>query len=243
MVEIAEGRFPPGGQLPTEPELARRLGVGRTTIREAIQKLRTVGAVEVRKGLGTFVSLDNRSDPILAFAAWSHENRYEVSELFEARLALELTGASLAAQRATAPQVRSLRAAARAHVRAERANELGDLADTDRAFHAAIFELSGNRLLTKLYEMLVPQITEYRHLSLAIPGAPQRSGQDHLAIVDAIASGAPTAARTAMLDHLWTLYLEFADAAEGRRARHAQRVAGREAFQSVPDGTTAVRGA
>lgn len=234
LTEIREGRFKPGQQLPTEPELARQMGVGRTSVREAIQKLRTVGVVEVRKGLGTFVSDGNPSDPILSFAAWSVENRFEVSDLFEARLALELMASSLAAQRATKGALAKLRTAANAHVRAEAGGSLDDLVDTDQAFHSAIVALGGNSLLEKLYEMLVPQIIEYRRVSLAIPGAPKRSGQDHLAVVEAIASRSPAEARNAMLDHLWTLYHEFVDAARVGKGT-GKPIIGRDTFGTDGD--------
>lgn len=235
LAQIQDGRFKRGQQLPTEPELARQMGVGRTSVREAIQKLRTVGVVEVRKGLGTFVADGNPSDPILSFAAWSVENRFKVSDLFEARLALELTASSLAAQRSTKRAVAKLRTTATAHIAAEAGGSLDELVETDQAFHSAIVALAGNSLLEKLYEMLVPQIIEYRRVSLAIPGAPKRSGQDHLAVVEAIASGFPIEARNAMLHHLWTLYHEFVDAAQAGKGTR-RTVIGPDTFGQVVDG-------
>jgi GntR family transcriptional repressor for pyruvate dehydrogenase complex len=216
---VAQGRFAPGSQLPTEPELARMLGVGRTSLREAVQRLRTLGVIEVRKGLGTFVSDEGTNNPILLFAAWSSENRYEVAELLETRMALELAAAPLAAERSSPGDLASLRKTSAEHIEAELGGDLADLVRTDQAFHLALAAASGNQLLVKMYGMLVPQLAEYRERSLAIPGAPDRSGAGHVRVVDAIERRDPPGARAAILDHLMTLYDEFIDAARPRGAR------------------------
>ena len=53
---IVHGRFAPGDKLPSEPELSHELNVSRTTLREALRILSTRGLVEVRRGVGTFVT-------------------------------------------------------------------------------------------------------------------------------------------------------------------------------------------
>lgn len=229
---IAQGRFAAGSQLPTEPELAKMLGVGRTSLREAVQRLRTLGVIEVRKGLGTFVSDDGPDNPILAFAAWSSDNRYEVAELLETRMALELAAAPLAAQRASRSEIALLRRTATEHIEAEETGELDDLVRTDQAFHSALVSASGNQLLVKMYGMLVPQLAEYRARSLAIPGAPDRSGAGHLRVVEAIEQHDPPGARAAILDHLMTLYDEFIDAAQPRGSRGKKMT--RDIFHGSP---------
>src|SRR5215831_597286 len=52
---IENGELPPGERLPNEPELARRMGVARSSIRTALQRLEVLGVVEVRRGRGWFV--------------------------------------------------------------------------------------------------------------------------------------------------------------------------------------------
>src|SRR3712207_2155197 len=61
---IREGVLQPGDRLPTEHELAREFGVGRTSVREGLQKLKAYGLVESRKGLGAFVTEPSASDPL-----------------------------------------------------------------------------------------------------------------------------------------------------------------------------------
>ena len=53
---LSLGRFQPGDKLPGEPDLSRELQVSRTTLREAIRVLATRGILEVRRGVGTFVT-------------------------------------------------------------------------------------------------------------------------------------------------------------------------------------------
>src|SRR6187200_2164784 len=67
---IRDGTLNPGDRLPTEAELAREFQVGRTSVREGLQKLRAHGLIESRKGLGAFVT-EPTSDPLADFARWT----------------------------------------------------------------------------------------------------------------------------------------------------------------------------
>lgn len=218
---IADGEYLPGQQLPTEPELARQIGVGRTSLREAIQRLKTLGLVEVRSGLGTFVVEAGRADPIITFTAWAAENEFEVSEVFEARLSLEVTAAGLAAERSTSRDEAKLRAAARDHISAETLGSIDDLVQTDEAFHRTLVALGRNALISRLYDILVPDLAQYRRVSLALPGSARRSGADHMAIVDAVAVGDSDAAKAAVTEHISVLRSEVAEAAKA--SRHAAK--------------------
>lgn len=201
--------------MPTEPELARRLGVGRTSVREGIGKLRMLGLVEVRRGLGTYVCDAPQADPRMAFLQWTTENHDQILELFEVRMALEATAASLSCARATARELGVLESAARAHDQAHLETDLPALVGTDQAFHAALVRCSHNEALTKVYDILVPQLADYRRKSLALHGAAERSSKDHLSIVEAVRLRDPEGARAAVLEHLAMLYREV----KGTRAR------------------------
>ena len=205
---IKAGEYPLGGQLPTEPELARALGVGRTSVREGIGQLRMLGIVEVRRGLGTFVVSED-GDAKLAFLHWTAEHHDQIIALFEVRMSLEATAAALAAQRADAAQVRALEEAAGEHDRARRSSELELLVETDQAFHERLVLASKNELLRNVYGMLVPQLVDYRRKSLALVGAPERSSCDHFAIARAVRRRDPREGREAALSHLSSLYQEL----------------------------------
>ena len=98
---IAEGRLKSGDQLPPERDLAAQFKVSRTSVREALRTLESLGLIEIRPGEGTFVrevSVESLIEP-LAHVILSQ--REAVGELFEARRLLEPALAGLAARRAT----------------------------------------------------------------------------------------------------------------------------------------------
>ncbi|MDI1289233.1 MAG: FadR/GntR family transcriptional regulator [bacterium] len=215
LADISSGEYRPGDRLPTEPELARQLGVGRTSVREGVGKLRLLGAVEVRRGLGTFVTEQDRSDARTEFIRWTAEHRYEIVDIFEVRMSLETTAASLAATRASPAELEQLSELAEAHGAASDATDLALLVKTDQAFHEALLACSHNEALQRVYSIIVPELVPYRTTSLALSGASDRSAHDHRSIVSAIRSGQPIAAQSATLAHLSTLYDEILRARDG----------------------------
>lgn len=207
--EIRRGRYKPGDRLPTEPDLARRLGVGRTSVREGLGQLRMLGIVEVRRGVGTYVRQRQQADAQLAFHEWTATNQYEIIDLFEVRMALEASAAALAAQRTSTVDVADLMDRAQAHAQAHLGGDLSALVGTDEAFHGALVSTSQNAALQRVYDGLVSQFREYRRKSLALEGASERSSRDHLAIVEAVRQRDPAEARAAVLRHLGSLYREL----------------------------------
>lgn len=212
---VSDGTLQPGEQLPIETELARQMGVGRTSLREAIQKLRAMGVVEVRKGLGTFVVDSTRMEPVHSFVKWSADNEFEVTELFEARMSLETTAASLAAQRADRDDLQRLEQAAARH---QIATDIEELIASDEAFHQELVSCSHNSLIARLYSLLVPGLREFRRMSLAIPASANRSSVSHFDIVAAISSGDSVQSRRATVRHLLPLYAAVTSAANSAAA-------------------------
>ena len=212
---IRDGTLQPGDRLPTEAELARDFQVGRTSVREGLQKLRAHGLIESRKGLGAFVRAAPTSDPLADFARWTASDPAAIEQLVEARVALETLAAALAALRATDAEVDELERLNVAHRNAE---GTGDLVATDQAFHGAIMAAARNRFVSGAYEVLIHELTDFREKTLALPWASERSVRGHEAIVGAIRGRDPIEARKAMAEHLWVLYseIEQAAAAEGR---------------------------
>src|SRR3712207_6248268 len=93
---IRSGELRPGARLPAERDLGVQLGVGRTSVREAMRMLQVTGMITVRPGAGVFVAnLPSPNDR--PFARWDSLYHYRVEELFEARLAIEPPAAARAA--------------------------------------------------------------------------------------------------------------------------------------------------
>jgi GntR family transcriptional repressor for pyruvate dehydrogenase complex len=98
---IKESKIQPGEQLPPERKFAEMLGVGRPTLREALNHLEARGFLEIRKRQGVFVK--NISTPLVSDTLHQifREDRGMLPYLYEVRKDIELAGASLAAQRRT----------------------------------------------------------------------------------------------------------------------------------------------
>ena len=205
---IRDGVLEPGDRLPTEQELAREFGVGRTSVREGLQKLRAYGLIETRKGLGGFVTVPNSEDPLADFARWTARDPAAIEKLLEARVALETVAAGLAAVRASEESRQELEARHREHTEATVAHDVARMVRTDEAFHACVFTAADNQIISRLYDLLAPELTDFRRKTLALPWAATRSAHGHAAIVEGVLRRDPSAAREAMGDHLLVLYEE-----------------------------------
>ncbi len=208
---IREGVLQPGDRLPTEAELAREFHVGRTSVREGLQKVRAYGLIESRKGSGAFVTEAATEDPMAAFARWAARDPGGIEKLLEARVALETVAAGLAAARASEQDTAFLEERHRAHEAATEARDVGQMVRTDEAFHEQIFQVAGNQIVSRLYELLTPELTDLRRKTLSLPSAAARSTQGHAAIVEGVRRRDATAARAAMADHFLVLYDEVHD--------------------------------
>jgi DNA-binding FadR family transcriptional regulator len=217
---IRSGTLKPGDRLPTEHELARGLSVGRTSVREGLQKLQTLGLIRVQRGRGAFVAAPDQVEAQRTFARWSAEHSFAIAELLETRMAVEATAAALAAARATEADIAELEAR---NAAVAEAAELPRLVETDEGFHDALVRIGGNLLLHKVYSLLVDEIVEFRAKTLGLDGAADRAVADHEKIVDAIRRRDAPGARSALIAHLWVLYEEVREAASATRAEGAPR--------------------
>jgi len=197
---IAEGRLKSGDQLPPERDLSEKFVVSRTSVREALRALESLGLVEIRPGEGTFVrevSVEALIEPLALVMA---SQREAIGELFEARRVLEPSIAALAAGRATPDEIQEMERILEEQAKEIAAGRTG--LTQDAAFHAAIGVASHNRAITRIVHAIMDLLTQSREESLNTPGRPTRSHQDHRRILQAIGRRNEAAARQAMLDHL-----------------------------------------
>jgi len=197
---VAEGKLKSGDQLPPERELAEKFMVSRTSVREALRALESLGLIEIRPGEGTFVKEVSIEALIEPLALVILTQKQVAAELFEARRLLEPPIAGLAARRASREEVQELE-----RILDEQATEVAagrtGLAQ-DAAFHTAIAHSTRNRAITRLVTALMDLLTQSREESLHTPGRPERSHADHRRILQAIQARDEAEARRAMLDHL-----------------------------------------
>ncbi len=202
---IRAGEWLLGHKLPGETTLAAQLGVGRSTLREAVRELAGKGVLESRQGAGVFVTaLDVTED-------WDAVlRRTGIVTVIEARIAIEAEGAALAAQRRTPADLRAMWRALAA--RAEQHDSVPDLVDADTAFHRTVVLSAHNDVLTGMFDAFVPRLRHAMIDMLRIrPLKDERADhQAHELLLDAIRSRDTAAAATASRVHLTSLKDAFA---------------------------------
>ena len=143
--QIVNGTYAVGDRIPTEPQLVEMFSVSRNTLREAIQSLTSAGILEVKQGDGTYVRATNRFHAHMSMEF----QQVSLSNILEARNALEITIAHLASQRRTDEDLVKIHEL----LVARQTSEDVEKEDTqvDIAFHMAIAEASHNKILNDLY--------------------------------------------------------------------------------------------
>jgi GntR family transcriptional regulator, transcriptional repressor for pyruvate dehydrogenase complex len=197
---IAEGRLKSGDQLPPERDLAEKFVVSRTSVREALRALESLGLVEIRPGEGTFVREVSVESLIEPMALVMVSQREAIAELFEARQMIEPALAALAARRATPEELSEMDRILEEQAKEVAAGRTG--LEQDAEFHAAIGAAAHNRAITRIAHAVMDLLRQSREESLNTPGRPTRSHEDHRRLLAAIRGRDEVAARQAMIDHL-----------------------------------------
>ncbi|WP_299613907.1 GntR family transcriptional regulator [uncultured Tateyamaria sp.] len=182
------GTYRPGDRL-VESELAERFGVSRTPVREALQRLETQ----------SLLSRDGRS---LIVASLDHN---QMSELYVVRRELEGLAASLAAQHATAEEVRILRDMVEADN--ELINDPPALARANRRFHTQIHLASHNRYLVQQLDLVHRTMALMATTSLSAQGRTRIAQDEHDRIVRAIEAKDEAEAGQALRDHISVAFM------------------------------------
>lgn len=190
---IEARQLKPGDRLPPERELARLLGVSRSSVREAVKTLEATGRVRIRHGTGCWI---DQPDPLRQLAGSRHVT---LRELFAMRQVLEVPAAGWAAQAAPAEGVTELHELLAAM---RKSKDFAELRRLDTALHIRIAELAGNRFLLQTLGVLHGLISQSMETTLTIPGRLEASRTEHRRIVDAIACADAAGARHAMLKHI-----------------------------------------
>ncbi|MCZ0960969.1 FadR/GntR family transcriptional regulator [Paracoccus benzoatiresistens] len=187
---IRSGRVQPGTRLPSEAQMAARYAVSRPVIREALRSLNALGLTQTRTGSGTFV-VGAGGD--LRFGG------YAAADLMEARPFVEIPAAGWAALRRSDAELARLTALCD-RMDAEEDPEAWVQLDSD--FHASIAEASKNAIFAKVVHDVRDALRgQSGWLNLQGPRR-DASNREHRVILEAIARGSETEARTAMEAHL-----------------------------------------
>lgn len=202
---ILSGEFAGGDRLPSELELAESFGVSRTTIREALGSLASEGLISKSPGAGggSFVKIVDHESLGLSLGG-SIENtlkfgNIDFGEINHVRRLLEVPSARAAARERTESDIEVLRAIIDRQ-KEIRVDDPG-APELDSAFHTAIAEASGNRVLASLVFALHSVIRQVLFLDMSAEVA-QATVQQHIAIARGIINGDEDEAAGAMEEHL-----------------------------------------
>ncbi|MCD7444872.1 FCD domain-containing protein [Streptomyces lincolnensis] len=189
---ITEGHWPVGTKLPGETTLAKELGVGRSTVREALRALAGAGLVQPRQGAGVFVLA---TDPVEDWP--TRLRRAAVTDVYEVRMGIEVQAARLAARRRTPEDVTAMEHALQGR-RAASTRDDATFIDADIALHAAVVAAAHNPVLTDLFHDFVPVLREGLIDLLTLTGLrdhdPNTADDAHEALIRAVADGDAEAA-------------------------------------------------
>ncbi|WP_131739086.1 FadR/GntR family transcriptional regulator [Actinomadura roseirufa] len=199
--QIADGSWPIGTRLPGETTLARDLGVGRSTVREALRALAGAGLVRARQGAGVFVIATEPDEDWRA-----RLGRASVADVYEIRVMVEVRAAELAAERRTGADLTALDRALAARDRAAAGPATEAFIDADIALHAAVVAAAHNPVLVDLFAAFVPVLREGL-LDLARLVDVRRADADHgraahAGLVAAVRDRDPAAARDVIATEL-----------------------------------------
>ena len=144
--QITEGTYRAGDKLPTEPELMKTFGVGRSSVREAVKLLVNMGVVRVQQGSGTFVAVPSNNDDVNIKMSTADRK-----ELDEVRKILDIAIVEKAVARRTEKDIERMRASLeKRKVNAEK-DLLEECIEADLNFHIAIADAAHNRILADIY--------------------------------------------------------------------------------------------
>lgn len=205
--KVITGEYKTGDMLGSQDELARRLGVSRASLREALKRLEMMGLVESRQGLGTFLKKIEPIDFMNPLSSFVVIDKRSAFELLEARLHIEGSLAALAASHATEGDLLALEDILSSMRSLSAAQAIEEFVKQDVQFHYAIAKASNNNLLVKIVEILRDLLRQL--ISKVFQNYPgnlletiDQTNEFHQHIFDAIRSRKPEEARMHMEEHI-----------------------------------------
>lgn len=218
---IMAGGLSPGERLPREHDLAVRLGISRSSLREAIRALTVLGVLDVRHGDGTYVTNLRAAEMLDGFRLVVEVSQGESAlDLLAVRRILEPTAASIAAARMDDRQLAEL---AEALAGMREGPSVEDKASADQEFHRIVVSAAGNPALSAIVDGLSSRTVRARMWRSQVDeGIFERTDGEHTAIYEALASRDPERARTAAAVHIERVE-DWLRAALGARSPGASR--------------------
>ncbi|HET6522173.1 MAG TPA: FCD domain-containing protein [Geminicoccaceae bacterium] len=195
---LEQGHLKAGERLPSEHELMRQLGVGRSSVREAIRGLAVAGILEARPRRGTVVVssvVNNLSDRLAETVTF-----WAIKDLYELRGVLEGFSAAAAARRATPDHIAAIGRAHARFIKGARAGRSYHMLNTE--YHLNIARAAQNSALVYCLSSIIGSYRETRERMDRVNDAAEDDIADHGQILAAIEARDPARARRLMQAHL-----------------------------------------
>jgi GntR family transcriptional regulator, transcriptional repressor for pyruvate dehydrogenase complex len=198
--ELIRGSWAEGEKIPAERELSQKLGVGRASLREALKSLEIMGMIETRLGDGTYVCKRSEffSRPLLWAIASS--SAADARELVEARTVIEVELAGLAAEHATAENLKEIEEHLGRMIKSRKNPREFVQADID--FHLAIGRAASNSILINALHLIRNLMHQWILKAVESKGVADKACAQHRRVLAAIKNQDRTAARKEMRRHL-----------------------------------------
>lgn len=199
--QLARGEWKPGDKLPSENELATALGVSRITVRQAIQRLATLGLLETKLGEGTFVRTFTPGMMMTGMIPAAYLGEHTLLEVLEFRRIIEIPTAELAAAKATEADVNTLEDIFARMVAAQQRREGQVFFHADLDFHLELGNITRNSLVIEtlsilrgILEVAMERIVEVRGDTQGI--------HYHRLLLEAVRQGDTARCRQVMAEHI-----------------------------------------
>ncbi|NWA29517.1 FadR family transcriptional regulator [Pseudomonas gingeri] len=199
---IADEGFGPGDVLPSQRDLALRLGVSRASLREALSSLSALGVISVQPGKGVFVQAPVELVPMAGGLAWPFAAQASAEDIFQLRYALEGFAAGLAAVTLTADELDALQDNVEALRLELKAGDFEAAARLDFDFHRRILLASGNQAMAGILSASAELFLESQKLPFIRAERAMETWQEHRKILRALARRASGPAQKAMQEHV-----------------------------------------
>lgn len=198
---IISGELSAGDRLPPEKELSEKLGLSRSSLREAVKALEIIRVLDVRRGDGTYVtSLEPKLlTEAMTFIVDLHQDE-TILEIFEVRRMLEPAAAAMAATRITPEEITALRATME---NIDEQTTVESLVHHDLVFHGLITAAANNSYLSSVLDSLSSSTVRARiWRGLTQEKAVDRTLSEHTAIIEALERGDTELARSLVTVHI-----------------------------------------
>jgi GntR family transcriptional regulator, transcriptional repressor for pyruvate dehydrogenase complex len=203
----------PGTRVPSERELTRELGVGRSTVREVLNGLALLGVVEIRHGQGVFVTAAPEADTEPGTLETALE-RGVTKEFIEARLLIEVEVARLAALRRTRDDLKQIEGALREQKR-RLAGDVDELLDVAANFNVLLAEAAHNEVLVAIVQSFVGLMIERGPKVYALDGFREWDLAEHRRLYEAVRDQDAELAAERMRGHITELAERYRAAGTG----------------------------